>query len=192
VPLDHTKGCVNFRDVGDWVNEIAGRRLLPTGRIFRGGRIDFVASPLDIGSPGTVFNLRNSPDPEPKRFSDDHFHFPVSNDLEKYDTAAAEVRSWLQDIAKTVEILVTRFPLFIHCNSGKDRTGVVVASLLCILGIDREVIVEEYLLSEGDVRREWIGQSLDGIPDPVRYFRRVDLGTVRRKLAAPDPEKGSA
>ena len=41
-----------------------------------------------------------------------------------------------------------RYPLFIHCLSGKDRTGSVVAAILLVLGIGRDVIREEYLLSD--------------------------------------------
>jgi protein-tyrosine phosphatase len=39
------------------------------------------------------------------------------------------------------------FPLLVHCASGKDRTGFAVASTLMALGVAREVILEDYLLS---------------------------------------------
>ena len=29
--LDYTSGCVNFRDVGEWVNLLASRPVLPRG-----------------------------------------------------------------------------------------------------------------------------------------------------------------
>lgn len=35
-------------------------------------------------------------------------------------------------------------PVVIHCTAGKDRTGIVVAMLLDILGVDHEVIVADY------------------------------------------------
>lgn len=37
--------------------------------------------------------------------------------------------------------------MYIHCALGKDRTGVVVAMLLDMLGVKREVIVEDYMLT---------------------------------------------
>ena len=77
---------------------------------------------------------------------------------------------------------VERFPVLFHCTSGKDRTGVAVAALLAVLGIDRDVIVQEYLWSEGEVERAWIEGSLDGLGDPAAYFRRVDLASLRDKL----------
>ena len=58
--LDYTKGCVNFRDVGEWINEIAGYRILSPGRILRGGKLDFVRSPTEIGRPETIISVRSS------------------------------------------------------------------------------------------------------------------------------------
>ena len=37
------------------------------------------------------------------------------------------------------------FPLLIHCTEGKDRTGVVIALLLMILGVDRKDIKKDYM-----------------------------------------------
>jgi len=50
-----------------------------------------------------------------------------------------------------------RYPLLIHCTAGKDRTGLVVALLQLALGVGREEIVADYLLSgpylQGLIRR---------------------------------------
>jgi protein-tyrosine phosphatase len=70
----------------------------------------------------------------------------------------------------------------IHCTSGKDRTGVVVAALLKILEVPDQIIVEEYLLSQGEVRAEWIQQALTGIGDPQVYFNRIDIEIVKRNI----------
>ena len=39
-----------------------------------------------------------------------------------------------------------------HCAVGKDRTGVVAALLLSLLGVPRRVILEDYLASERNLR----------------------------------------
>ena len=93
-------------------------------------------------------------DPESKRFDADYRHFPISNDHEKYETRTPEVRRWLQDIFQCLAADMLRYPILFHCTSGKDRTGVVIAVLLLSLGIEREFIIEEYLLSDGDVHRD--------------------------------------
>ncbi len=48
--------------------------------------------------------------------------------------------------------------------------------------VERDVIVQEYELSDGGVEREWIEGALDGIGDVEAYFDRVDLPALRRKL----------
>jgi len=44
-------------------------------------------------------------------------------------------------------------PLLIHCTAGKDRTGVTTALLLSILGVDRDVIEADYVLTNRDCER---------------------------------------
>ncbi len=50
---------------------------------------------------------------------------------------------------KLMEVVLdeSNWPVLIHCNAGKDRSGVGVALILEALGVDRETIMEEYLLT---------------------------------------------
>lgn len=178
--LDYTDGCVNFRDVGAFVNLILEEDRLPEGRLFRGGSTDYVLDAIEIGSPSTIFNLRNGHDPN--TFDADYARFPMSNKVEKYDTSQPEVRTWLNQIIGELENTELRYPLLIHCLSGKDRTGIVVAAILLVLGIDRAVIREEYLLSDGEVQASWINLAMDGMGEMADYFGRVNLEKVRRNL----------
>jgi protein-tyrosine phosphatase len=45
------------------------------------------------------------------------------------------------------KLLVTDKPLLYHCTGGKDRTGYATAIILSILGVDKETIISEYLMS---------------------------------------------
>jgi protein tyrosine/serine phosphatase len=40
-----------------------------------------------------------------------------------------------------------RLPLLFHCAAGKDRSGILAALLLSLVGVEREIIMEEYMLS---------------------------------------------
>jgi protein-tyrosine phosphatase len=180
--LDYSRGCVNFRDVGEWLECLAGRRVIPHGRLLRGGKIDYVSSAGEIGSPGTILCLRGSPDPEAVRFGADFRHFPAANDLERYDTGQREVRAWINHVVGCISAPETRLPVLVHCTSGKDRTGVIVAAVLLALGVQKDLIVKEYLLSDGGVDPSLIQEAIDKIGDPVRYLRRVDVGALRAKL----------
>jgi protein-tyrosine phosphatase len=75
-----------------------------------------------------------------------------------------------------------KYPILIHCLSGKDRTGIVVAALLLILGLNENEIKEEYLLSEGEVKLELIQKSLDGMKNLEKYFDRIDIKKIRANI----------
>ncbi|ULH15265.1 tyrosine-protein phosphatase [Deinococcus sp. KNUC1210] len=184
--LDSSAGCVNFRDVGEYLSLLTDASPLPAGRLLRGGKLDFVETPADIGRPGTILNLRRGP--ERQTFGAQVLHLPAPNDLENYDTTNRRVRRWLNEVISVFEQGTLTFPVLVHCTSGKDRTGVVVAALLSILGTEPRWIVEEYLLSEGDVRAEWIQQALRGMTDLPRFFHGVDLATVRTTLTGHIPQ----
>jgi protein-tyrosine phosphatase len=49
-----------------------------------------------------------------------------------------------------------------HCTAGKDRTGWTSAVLLTILGVDRDTVTQDYLLSNG-YRNAAPGDSLNGV-----------------------------
>ncbi|UZR96086.1 tyrosine-protein phosphatase [Chondrinema litorale] len=178
--LDYTDGCVNFRDFGAYINLILDEQKLPEGKFYRGGSIDYVKEHKEIAQVHTIINLRNRADYT--EFDADYFHFPMENKVEKYDTTQKEVRVWLNNVIKTFENPTLRYPVLIHCLSGKDRTGIVVAALLLIMGISKEVVEEEYLLSEGEVQSSLIQQAISGIEDLDTYFNRVDLAKVKGNL----------
>jgi protein-tyrosine phosphatase len=41
----------------------------------------------------------------------------------------------------------SNWPILIHCNAGKDRAGIATTLILEALGVDRETIMEEFLLT---------------------------------------------
>ncbi|MDR1175040.1 MAG: tyrosine-protein phosphatase [Treponema sp.] len=47
------------------------------------------------------------------------------------------------------------FPLIFHCSAGKDRTGFAAALLLSLLGVDREIVINDYLLSAENVKEKY-------------------------------------
>jgi len=180
--LDRTdpEHVVNFRDVGEFVNEIARRPLLPETRLYRGGSIHYIAGLHVIKNPRTIFNLRRGHDPEFPGV--DNLQFPTVTDADTYHTEDPDVQKWLARIMATLARGI-RWPLYVHCNSGKDRTGVVVAVLLRILEIPREIIVEEYRLSLGDnVLEGNIETVLAGISEPDAYFSGINLEAIRAAL----------
>jgi protein-tyrosine phosphatase len=63
----------------------------------------------------------------------------INRDLARDHTA--EYASLLREVVRA------RGPVLIHCAAGKDRTGFGVAMVLFALGVSREQVMEDYLLS---------------------------------------------
>ena len=72
-------------------------------------------------------------------------------------------------------------PVVLHCTAGKDRTGVSTAFLLSILGVSRDVIEADYLLTNLDTERQ-----ADFIESTVGYPE--GYGRERMIAAAGVPE----
>ena len=132
--LDYSSGCVNFRDVGESLELVADRRIFPSGRLYRGGKIDFVTDLATIQAPATILNL--PPRPGPPEPGGELRSFPRRPTTSKnMKPRIARCAAGLNEIMSFLGNSRTQFPLLVHCTSGKDRTGVVVAALLTIVGI---------------------------------------------------------
>jgi rhodanese-related sulfurtransferase len=64
------------------------------------------------------------------------------------------------------------YPIVFHCAAGKDRTGVLAALVLDIVGVERSVIVEDYVLTATRL-------------DLIRARQQTDPDTARRMDEAP-------
>jgi protein-tyrosine phosphatase len=52
-------------------------------------------------------------------------------------------------VANLIDALIAdETPVLIHCTAGKDRTGVLIALLLRLMGASNEAVLRDYLLSE--------------------------------------------
>jgi protein-tyrosine phosphatase len=62
------------------------------------------------------------------------------------------------------------YPVLFHCSAGKDRTGILSALLLEMLGANREVIMDDYLESLKNsaalkVHKEWLEEVYDFVDE---------------------------
>jgi protein-tyrosine phosphatase len=77
----------------------------------------------------------------------------------------------------------------VHCQAGKDRTGIAVALLLALVGVDDEVIAADYALSYPNLIAQYDRElDADGVTDPearaaLHRARRSDPETMLATLA---------
>jgi protein-tyrosine phosphatase len=189
-------GCVNVRDLGG-LGAGEGRKLR-TGLLFRADDLGRLTERgwdelVSLGSV-RVIDLRFAGDPgatPPKRSNvdvrrvelmpaDDAYWLEMDANLE-HSGSAAEHLGWqylhlLQNfpsrVAAAVETAVTAPGLaVVHCRVGKDRTGIVVAVILRLLGVSRTDVELDYAESAEAGRiilRRWI----EAAPDPREAERR--------------------
>ena len=95
--------------------------------------------------------------------------------------------------AATVKALTRaeRLPLFFHCTAGKDRTGWTAAIVLTALGVDRETVYEDYLLTnertDGLIARILDHLGTQGVmrePELMRPVMRADRAYLDAAFAA--------
>jgi len=172
LPLDR---AFNLRDLGGY--ETADGRRVKTGVLYRSGSMSRLteADALHLAGLGiaTVCDLRrpNERAAEPTRWCEPAGVHYWSRDYAESSGVLNEVfrstepsrdamhaamvklyRDLPADHAPSYRVIFERLlgghvPLLFNCAAGKDRTGVGAALILHALGVPRETIVEDYLLT---------------------------------------------
>lgn len=155
---------------------------------------------------GTGARLLEAPIPEGVEGSDTYFMGMLQDGLIT-SFNDEELGQWYADlldrralvIGKIVRELVGSdgLPALIHCHHGKDRTGIVIAVLLEVLGVPRDEIVHDYTLT-AQFRPGRAEHHLDLINelglqiDDVRTFWDSPKRTMEIALEHLDTEYGGA
>ena len=87
-------------------------------------------------------------------------------------------------------LLRTDEPLLFHCTAGKDRTGVAAALILLSLGVPRDVVQADYLLSNDLYQRPPGLPHSDTPPEALRVLWRVQEGFLHAALQAVEQDHG--
>jgi protein-tyrosine phosphatase len=167
------EGAVNFRDLGGYATDDGLRTRWRV--LFRAdGLGELTEGDLSVmRSLGirTVVDLRSATELERGRFDVDahpvaFHHFPFIEELpdaEEFDKRPGLLGSQYQEILRdagpqiiaVLEILARpdALPAVFHCTAGKDRTGVLSALVLSLLGVDEPTVVADYALSGEAMQR---------------------------------------
>lgn len=165
----------NFRDLGGYKSWPTGQNTR-WGMLYRSAQIDSLSNCAykELKNLGiqTIIDLRseeelNNLPPIQKGFNVVHIPIPTGNMEEilhgiqdgkiKSDTIFRMVKQmnrtlvtkYHKEYKELFDILLDRqsYPVIIHCTSGKGRTGVVSALILAALGVNEDVIMQDYRLS---------------------------------------------
>ena len=161
----------NFRDVGKFLNTATGSHIFPEHILYRGGSINGVFNHSEILNIPTIISLRKGADE--KKFDCHYLHIPVADKVENYETSNGKVRRWVNQVISIICQPDVRLPILIHCTSGKDRTGVIVAAILLLFEIPESLIIQEYLASKGVDDPRLIKQAIHGFGNIKTYLNKV-------------------
>ena len=196
------EGCFNFRDIGGYLNQ-DGRRV-KKGLYFRAGRQDRMTN-KDLAQLSDL-NISTQIDLRKKEEVLDQGRGPLEDMGAKYinisvipeggseklnklvgDTGISGKRylgylefgptSWLRLFGILAD--EENLPVVLHCTAGKDRTGVSTAFLLSILGVSRDIIEADYLLTNLDTERQAdFIESTVGYPEGYNREKLISIAGV--------------
>ncbi len=204
VPLE---GAWNFRDLGGYAGR-DGRRLR-WRRLFRADSLHRLTEAdlahLDGLGMRTVIDLRTPDEVAKGRIAADFdviawHHVPVIDVLpprdayDRWATPSEAARQYLgmmegasSSVAGFLGLVCEEasYPLVYHCFAGKDRTGVLTALVLGLLGVADEDIAADYALSTVAMQHllEWLKEQ---------YGDSSELETSAAAILSAEPETMAA
>ena len=112
---------------------------------------------------------------------------------ELYRGIVTEAKGAIATVMTTLASAGT-MPAVVHCAAGKDRTGISIALLLRLLGVDDAIIAGDYLLTESNFlafRERLTAEQLSHLDVIPAELLRVDAMVLAATLAIIDAEFGS-
>lgn len=198
----------NFRDVGGYAGHDG--RTVRRGRLFRSDSLHrlgdddreaFAAlgirTVIDLRRPTEVERDGRVPDfdgltyrhihPEHRDWAETRYD--PAQSLPRYlaDRYADLARTGTAGVAEAVGLIAdsANAPVVVHCIAGKDRTGIVCALTLAVLGVADADITADYALSgEASARfSAWVAATMPDAEEPPPPFLAAPAETMRLFLA---------
>jgi protein-tyrosine phosphatase len=218
------ENVINFRDLGGYRagdgRTVAWRRLFRSGefRNMTGGDLDRLTGEIGLT---TVLDLRSVPeverqgvgllegadikyrniafmtdDDDPEANASRYAH---CTHMGEFYLEMARQKDYGKRIIEALEVIADsgNHPLVFHCAVGKDRTGMLAAVLLSLLGVAEKDIIEDYTLSEPYMdellaRLKNNPQKSDPPLDIPDYFWKASPESMKLFLSMLREEYGSA
>jgi protein-tyrosine phosphatase len=202
VPLE---GLHNLRDLGGYKAQ--------NGATTRWGQIYRSDSPHDLMPSGvkqltergisTVIDLRGADEleraPNPLSVLSDYHHIPLfaglmGDPIKSLDNLEALYEATLEQCGASLREVIETIAnadgaVLVHCTAGKDRTGIVSALLLLLVGVEAEDVVTDYALTATHAKALLEGllektKSAGGDANRFASFLTADPETMRAMVQA--------
>lgn len=219
------QGGQNFRDLGGY--RTADGRTVKWGLLFRSGSMHFL-TPADyayLADRGirTVCDFRSTEERRmeaanwpavkaPNVLADDYSISALYSMLKPATTVGAARKMLIDTYPELLtrfnsqyrrmfaELLAGRAPLAFNCSAGKDRTGIAAALILTALGVPRETVIADYLLTNRYFDPQKVVHSgaqasagWDKLPpDVLKAYMAADRSYIEAALAVVDAHEGGA
>ncbi|MDH8702431.1 protein tyrosine/serine phosphatase [Dysgonomonadaceae bacterium PH5-43] len=204
-----TQGIINFRDMGGYVNK-DGKKI-KWGKIYRSGSLSTatkkdmrildrlrIETAIDLRSHRESYNFPN------KSHLPHIYNLPLRGD--RYDTFFEEVlaqqmklidimtynESLLNSIVENnsdyfkrmFEVLLEEknYPLVFYCSLGKDRTAVASVLILAALDIEKNCILDDYLMSNRQINYNSLFKNAEIYPWDVQESITAMIGTHKETI----------
>jgi protein-tyrosine phosphatase len=217
------ESVTNFRDLGGYRTQqgrtVAWRRVFRSGELGRINHHDYLKLIVEIKL-AAIVDLRSEFEIErqgiglPAGSNIKYYNVSFVTDggireaeAKRYDSFANMGEFYLEimrdkvfggRIIQALEIITEtkNHPLVFNCAIGKDRTGILAATLLSTLGVADKDIIEDYSLSDQymEALRELLKKA-DNLPDDVKilpdFFWRAEPASMALLLSTLRQEYGS-
>ncbi|MFG1673364.1 tyrosine-protein phosphatase [Micromonospora sp. NPDC049282] len=184
----------NFRDLGGW--RTADGRTVVRGRLYRSDSLAKLAGDdldrfaalgvrtvIDLRYPWEVAERGRAPENVTwHNLSIEHRYYvqaDIDPDVDPWrylaDRYAEVAEDGVVELRRALEVIAhDEHPLVFHCASGKDRTGLLAALVLALLGVDDDQIAADFALTERATDRlvdEWRERNGGATPGWPAYGR---------------------
>jgi protein-tyrosine phosphatase len=205
--------CVNFRDLGGYP-ALRGRTIR-YGTVFRSDALHRVSTPSRLTSElgvRTAIDLRMHDEVERsahliRALGCHHVHLPILDETRltprPVNRNLVDLYRYLLDVgapnfAEAIRVIADKqhHPVVFFCASGKDRTGLLAALLLGLLGVHERDIIDDYALTQQVLTKLAQAKTTHDAVEPSRaglppQYSEAAPDTMREVLHGLRAEHGS-
>lgn len=159
-PIARVGGNPGFLYRSAKLSETNARERDMLARILDGGQV------IDLRTPG-----RAAKEPDPRLPGVCNVAIPLPPTA--YVPYSAIVTLHTAALRQVMRAMFDRGPTLVHCTEGKDRTGIVVALAMLVLGYSVDQARAEFMSTVGALESNWNDMIGALLPDPHTYARKL-------------------